>query len=263
MLCKVKGLQHPYSKKLHSFIKEFYENMMIMKRTPLLLLLTILLISCAGAKYKKIVPSELKTLDDFSKAKDQLADNYLYKAHDFDLNVVNYAAEYIFEAKEIIDRLSAFDSNLVLLSVEESELLTLALISKGETLDSTINPFLLAIVNHNSNIEKQKTKEILNGYSTKTKRSLAEGIHFFAVKDFIQECSCSSEEKEIMLLYAQFLLIKYKFRFRQELYNIDEFEAFDNGDKWLDKNKKKFLKNHPNTKYRSFLESITIATTEK
>jgi hypothetical protein len=141
-----------------------------MKRTPLLLLLTILLISCAGAKYKKIVPSELKTLDDFSKAKDQLADNYLYKAHDFDLNVVNYAAEYIFEAKEIIDRLSAFDSNLVLLSVEESELLTLALISKGgESLDSAINPFLLAIVNHNSNIEKQRLKKFSTGTLQKQK----------------------------------------------------------------------------------------------
>jgi hypothetical protein len=57
-------------------------------------------------------------------------------------------------------------------------------------------------------------------------------------KIFIQECSCSGEEKEIMLLYAQFLLIKYKFRFRQELYNIDEFEAFDNGDKWLEQKQK-------------------------
>ena len=111
----------------------------------LLLLIAILLISCAGTQYKEIVASELKTLDDFAKAKDQLADNYLYKARDFDLNVVNYAQEYVLEAREILVKLSVFDSNIVLLSVEESELLTLALIAKntnydpyiyGESLDS-------------------------------------------------------------------------------------------------------------------------------
>ena len=237
---------------------------MKIKQTVLLLLLTILLSSCAG--YKKIVTSELKTLDDFSKAKDQLADNYSYKANDFDLHVVNYAADYISEAREVMDKFSEFDSSIAFHSVEESELLTLALISKGgyyeESLDSIVNSFLQAIDKHSNNIEKQKTKKILNGNSTKTERLLAEGIYFYAAQDNITSRDISDEEKEIMLLYAKFLLIKYNFRFRQHLYNINEFDAFDNDDKWLDKNKKKFLQNYPNTKYRTFLNSITAATTE-
>ena len=145
---------------------------MIISRATLLLLLTFFLLSCA--EYKKIVTNELKTLDDFSKAKDQLADNYLYKANDFDLHVVNYTSDYISETQEVMDKLSAFDSSIVFHSVEESELLTLALISKGgyygESLDSIVNSFLQAIDNHNSNIEKQKNQKILNGNSTKTER---------------------------------------------------------------------------------------------
>ncbi|WP_290764304.1 hypothetical protein [Fibrobacter sp. UBA4297] len=239
---------------------------MKISRATLLLLLTILLISCAGAKYKKVAPSELKTMDDFSKAKDQLADNYLYKANDFDLHVVNYASDYISETQEVMNKLSAFDSSIVFHSVEESELLTLALISKGgyygEALDSIINSFLQAIDNHNSNIEKQKNQKILNGNSTKTERTLAQGIYFDDAKHFIISKAVSDEERDIMLLYAQFLLIKYSFPFRQHLYDIDELGAFDNGEKWYDKNKKKFLENHPNTKYRPFLDNITVTITE-
>lgn len=98
----------------------------------------------------------------------------MYKANDFDLHVVNYTSDYISETKEVMDKLSAFDSSIVFHSVEESELLTLALISKGgyygESLDSIVNSFLQAIDNHNSNIEKQKNQKILNGNSTKTER---------------------------------------------------------------------------------------------
>ncbi len=239
-------------------------HLMIISRATLLLLLTIFLLSCTG--YKKIVTNELKTLDDFSKAKDQLADNYLYKANDFDLHVVNYTSDYISETQEVMDKLSAFDSSIVFHSVEESELLTLALISKGgyygESLDSIVNSFLQAIDNHNSNIEKQKNQKILNGNSTKTERTLAQEIYFDAAKNFIISKASSDEERDIMLLYAQFLLIKYSFPFRQHLYDIDELGAFDNGEKWFDKNKKIFLQNHPNTKYRPFLDNITVAITE-
>ena len=249
------------------------------KMKPLLLLIAILLVSCAGPQYKKIVASELKTLDDFAKAKDQLADNYLYEARDFDLNVVNYAEEYVLEARKILVKLSIFDSNIVLLSVEESELLTLALIAKntnydpyiyGESLDSNkelsptdymVNQFLQAINNHNSNIEKQKTKKILNGNSPKTEKSLAAGIFFNNAKKNIISQAFSDEERDIMLLYSQFLMIKYRFSFRQELYEIGEFRAFDNGEEWLYENKTKFLRNHPNTKYRPFLDAITLART--
>ena len=106
------------------------------------------------------------------------------------------------------------------------------------------------------------SKYITIKYSTKTERTLAQGIYFDDAKHFIISKAVSDEERDIMLLYAQFLLIKYSFPFRQHLYDIDELGAFDNGEKWYDKNKKKFLENHPNTKYRPFLDNITVTITE-
>ena len=122
-----------------------------------------------------------------------------------------------------------------------------------------VNRFLQAINNHNSNIEKQKTKKILNGNSPKTEKSLAAGIFFDNAKKNIISQAFSGEEQDIMLLYSQFLMTKYSFRFRQYLYDIGEFRAFDNGEEWLYENKTKFLRNHPNTKYRPFLDAITLA----
>lgn len=247
---------------------------------PLLLLIAILLTSCAGTQYK-VATSELKNLDDFSEAKDLLANNFKSPAKDSARNAVNYTPEYLKQAKEIQVKLSTFDSNMVFNSVEETELLTLSMISNAQyyepstnegsldsvtklsPTDSIVNTFLQAIDNHNSNIEKQKTKKILNGDSTKTERAIAESIHFEAAKKNISSRAFSDEERDVMLLYTQYLLIKYNLNFRRYLHKIDELSLIDNGNEWFDTNKQKFLQKHPNTKYVIFLNSIQTAIEEK
>lgn len=92
------------------------------KMKYLLLLIAILLISCAGTQYK-VDTSRLKNLDDFSEAKDLLAMNFSNFAKDSNRNVVYYATEYLEQAKEIQAKLSTIDSNMVFNSVEETELL--------------------------------------------------------------------------------------------------------------------------------------------
>ena len=247
---------------------------------PLLLLIAILLTSCAGTQYK-VATSELKNLDDFSEAKDLLANNFKSPAKDSNRNVVDYTPEYLKQAKEIQVKLSTFDSNMVFYSVEETELLTLSMISNAqyyepsnskESLDSVtklsptdsiVNIFLQAIEKHASNIEKQKAKKILNGDSTKTERAIAESIHFEAAKKNISSRAFSDEERDVMLLYTQYLLIKYNLNFRRYLHKIDKLSIIDNGDEWFDTNKQKFLQKHPNTKYVIFLNSIQTAIEEK
>ena len=166
----------------------------------LLLLIAILLISCAGTQYK-VDTSRLKNLDDFSEAKDLLAMNFSNFAKDSNRNVVNYATEYLEQANEIQAKLSTIDSNMVFNSVEETELLMLSMVSNAryyepsnneESLDSItelsptdsiVNTFLQAIDNHSNNIEKQKTKKIIKGEITRTKKTIAESIDFEATRE--------------------------------------------------------------------------------
>ena len=246
----------------------------------LLLLIAILLISCAGTQYK-VDTSRLKNLDDFSEAKDLLASNFSSIAKDSTHHAVNYAFEYLKSAHELQAKLSTIDTNIAFNSVEESELLTLFMISntrdsepsnneesldavtKLSATDSIVNTFLQAIDNHNSNIEKQKTKKILNGDTTKTERAIAESINFETAQKNISSKAFSDEERDIMGLYSQFLLIKYNRHFRRYLHKKDELSIIDKGDKWFDENKKKFLQKHPNAKYRPFLDGIKTSIEEQ
>lgn len=245
----------------------------------LFFLIAIPLVSCAPP-YKRIVPDELKTLNDFSRAKNQLAENLLSDARDMDFYGVNYAEGYVIDAREIQKRLSVFDSNIVLHSVEESEMLTLALIAKESydeffynknfsdsitqlsCADSIVYPFLHLINHHKINLEGQKTKKILNENSKKTEWSLAEGIapFFEDAMKLIELSSFSDEEKEIMLLYARILVVKYydhSFR-RSEIRGTKRL--FVSRNDWLVFKKNEFLQNYPSTKYRPFLESIEPIT---
>ena len=104
----------------------------------LLLLIAILLISCAGTQYK-VDTSRLKNLDDFSEAKDLLAMNFSNFAKDSNRNVVYYATEYLEQAKEIQAKLSTIDSNMVFNSVEETELLMLSMVSNARYYEPSNN----------------------------------------------------------------------------------------------------------------------------
>lgn len=251
------------------------------KMKYLLLLIAILLISCAGTQYK-VDTSRLKNLDDFSEAKDLLAMNFSNFAKDSNRNVVNYATEYLEQANEIQAKLSTIDSNMVFNSVEETELLMLSMVSNAryyepsnneESLDSItelsptdsiVNTFLQAIDNHSNNIEKQKTKKIIKGEITRTKKTIAESIDFEATKRIVSSRAFSDEEKDIMLLYSQYLLIKYNFNFSRYLCKIKKLGPFDlHGDEWFDANKQNFLQKYPNTKYVLFLNSIQTAIEDR
>lgn len=254
----------------------------------LLFFIAFLLVSCAPP-YKPVVASDLKTLNDFSRAKNQIAENLLSDARDMDYHVCDYAKTYVRNAREIQNRLSVFDTNVEFLSVEESEMLTLALIAKGSYdelfynkyfsdsitqlsgIDSIVYPFLYLIDHHEINLKKQKTKKILNGNSKKTLESLAEGVHgyFTDAMELIARSSFSDEEKEIMLFYARILMVRYDFFYYHVRWNFKEVKLkevkvppFGGRNDWLVLNKKNFLQYFPNTKYRSFLENMRPITIE-
>lgn len=253
----------------------------VCKMKSLFLLIAFLLMSCAGTQHK-IVTSELKDLDDFLEAKKQLANNFSVFAKDSNRNVVNYIPEYLEQANEIQAKLSTFDSNMIFNSVEETELLMLSMVSNAryyessnneESLDSAtqfsptdsiVNTFLQAIDNHSNNVEKQKAKKILHGGNTRTEKTIVESINFEAAKKNIGSRAFSDEERDIMLLYSQYLLIKYNSSFSRYLCKRKELGSFDlHGDEWFDANKKIFLQNHPNTKYLLFLNSIQTAIEDR
>lgn len=237
----------------------------VCKMKSLFLLIAFLLMSCAGTQHK-IVTSELKDLDDFLEAKKQLANNFSVFAKDSNRNVVNYIPEYLEQANEIQAKLSTFDSNMIFNSVEETELLTLSMVSTTEfsPTDSIVNTFLQAIDNHSNNVDKQKAKKILNGENTRTEKTIAESINFEAAKKNIGSRAFSDEERDIMLLYSQYLLIKYNSSFSRYLCKRKELGSFDlHGDEWFDANKQVFLQKHPNTKYLLFLNSIQAAIEDR
>jgi hypothetical protein len=123
---------------------------------------------------------------------------------------------------------------------------------------------LQAIDNHSNNIEKQKTKKIIKGEITRTKKTIAESIDFEATKRIVSSRAFSDEEKDIMLLYTQYLLIKYNFNFSRYLCKIKKLGPFDlHGDEWFDANKQNFLQKYPNTKYVLFLNSIQTAIEDR
>ena len=162
---------------------------------PLLFLITILLISCAGTQYK-VDTSKLNDLYDFIDAKNLLAMNFSVSVRNFNRNVVDYIPEYLEQANEIQTKLSTVESNMVFNSLEEIELLKLSMISnvqdsepsnneesldsatKSTPTDSIVNIFLQAINDHSSNFEKQRAKKILNGEKTKTEEAISESINF-------------------------------------------------------------------------------------
>lgn len=246
-----------------------------------LFLIAILLISCAGTQYK-VTTSKLKDIDDFIEAKQLLANNFSLFTKDSNRNVVNYIPEYLEQAKEIQAKLSTLDSNMIFNSVEESELLVLSMVSNAryykssnneESLDSAtqfsptdsiVNTFLQAIDNHSNNAEKQKSKKILHGGNTRTAKTIAEKIDFEVTKKNISSRAFSDEERDIMLLYAQYLLIKYNYYFSRLLSKRKELGQFDiYGDAWFDANKQNFLQKYPNTKYLLFLNSIQTAIEDR
>ena len=246
-----------------------------------LFLIAILLISCAGTQYK-VTTSKLKDIDDFIEAKQLLANNFSLFTKDSNRNVVNYIPEYLEQAKEIQAKLSTLDSNMIFNSVEESELLVLSMVSNAryykssnneEPLDSAtqfsptdsiVNTFLQAIDNHSNNAEKQKSKKILHGGNTRTEKTIAEKINFEETKKNISSRAFSDEERDIMLLYTQYLLIKYNYYFSRLLSKRKELGQFDiYGDAWFDTNKQIFLQKYPNTKYLLFLNSIQTAIEDR
>lgn len=246
-----------------------------------LFLIAILLISCAGTQYK-VTTSKLKDIDDFIEAKQLLANNFSLFTKDSNRNVVNYIPEYLEQAKEIQAKLSTLDSNMIFNSVEESELLVLSMVSNAryykssnneESLDSAtqfsptdsiVNTFLQAIDNHSNNAEKQKSKKILHGANTRTEKTIAEKINFEVTKKNISSRAFSDEERDIMLLYTQYLLIKYNYYFSRLLSKRKELGQFDiYGDAWFDTNKQNFLQKYPNTKYLLFLNSIQTAIEDR
>ena len=246
-----------------------------------LFLIAILLISCAGTQYK-VTTSKLKDIDDFIEAKQLLANNFSLFTKDSNRNVVNYIPEYLEQAKEIQAKLSTLDSNMIFNSVEESELLVLSMVSNAryykssnneESLDSAtqfsptdsiVNTFLQAIDNHSNNAEKQKSKKILHGGNTRTEKTIAEKINFEVTKKNISSRAFSDEERDIMLLYTQYLLIKYNYYFSRLLSKRKELGQFDiYGDAWFDTNKQNFLQKYPNTKYLLFLNSIQTAIEDR
>jgi len=246
-----------------------------------LFLIAILLISCAGTQYK-VTTSKLKDIDDFIEAKQLLANNFSLFTKDSNRNVVNYIPEYLEQAKEIQAKLSTLDSNMIFNSVEESELLVLSMVSNAryykssnneESLDSAtqfsptdsiVNTFLQAIDNHSNNAEKQKSKKILHGGNTRTEKTIAEKINFEVTKKNISSRAFSEEERDIMLLYTQYLLIKYNYYFSRLLSKRKELGQFDiYGDAWFDTNKQNFLQKYPNTKYLLFLNSIQTAIEDR
>ncbi len=246
-----------------------------------LFLIAILLISCAGTQYK-VTTSKLKDIDDFIEAKQLLANNFSLFTKDSNRNVVNYIPEYLEQAKEIQAKLSTLDSNMIFNSVEESELLVLSMVSNAryykssnneESLDSAtqfsptdsiVNTFLQAIENHSNNAEKQKSKKILHGGNTRTEKTIAEKINFEVTKKNISSRAFSDEERDIMLLYTQYLLIKYNYYFSRLLSKRKELGQFDiYGDAWFDTNKQNFLQKYPNTKYLLFLNSIQTAIEDR
>lgn len=246
-----------------------------------LFLIAILLISCAGTQYK-VTTSKLKDIDDFIEAKQLLANNFSLFTKDSNRNVVNYIPEYLEQAKEIQAKLSTLDSNMIFNSVEESELLVLSMVSNAryykssnneESLnsatqfsptDSIVNTFLQAIDNHSNNAEKQKSKKILHGGNTRTEKTIAEKINFEVTKKNISSRAFSDEERDIMLLYTQYLLIKYNYYFSRLLSKRKELGQFDiYGDAWFDTNKQNFLQKYPNTKYLLFLNSIQTAIEDR
>ena len=246
-----------------------------------LFLIAILLISCAGTQYK-VTTSKLKDIDDFIEAKQLLANNFSLFTKDSNRNVVNYIPEYLEQAKEIQAKLSTLDSNMIFNSVEESELLVLSMVSNAryykssnneESLnsatqfsptDSIVNIFLQAIDNHSNNAEKQKSKKILHGENTRTEKTIAEKINFEVTKKNISSRAFSDEERDIMLLYTQYLLIKYNYYFSRLLSKRKELGQFDiYGDAWFDTNKQNFLQKYPNTKYLLFLNSIQTAIEDR
>lgn len=246
-----------------------------------LFLIAILLISCAGTQYK-VTTSKLKDIDDFIEAKQLLANNFSLFTKDSNRNVVNYIPEYLEQAKEIQAKLSTLDSNMIFNSVEETELLWLSVVSNAqyyessnneESLDSAtqfsptdsiVNTFLQAIDNHSNNAEKQKSKKILDGGNTRTEKTIAEKINFEVTKKNISSRAFSDEERDIMLLYTQYLLIKYNYYFSRLLSKRKELGQFDiYGDAWFDTNKQNFLQKYPNTKYLLFLNSIQTAIEDR
>ena len=246
-----------------------------------LFLIAILLISCAGTQYK-VTTSKLKDIDDFIEAKQLLANNFSLFTKDSNRNVVNYIPEYLEQAKEIQAKLSTLDSNMIFNSVEESELLVLSMVSNAryykssnneESLDSAtqfsptdsiVNTFLQAIDNHSNNAEKQKSKKILHGGNTRTEKTIAEKINFEVTKKNISSRAFSDEERDIMLLYTQYLLIKYNYYFSRLLSKRKELGQFDiYGDAWFDTNKQNLLQKYPNTKYLLFLNSIQTAIEDR
>ena len=112
--------------------------------------------------------------------------------------------------------------------------------------------------------KNKSLKKILHGGNTRTEKTIAEKINFEVTKKNISSRAFSDEERDIMLLYTQYLLIKYNYYFSRLLSKRKELGQFDiYGDAWFDTNKQNFLQKYPNTKYLLFLNSIQTAIEDR
>lgn len=221
------------------------------------LVLLSLLFLAACVNTKQIDLDAIQTKSDFEAAKHDAFAKFHKNIHldaPWAKDQVDCVSELAQDLKKLKDKLEATVPNTTLINLEETDLLSLFTATfLGE--EDAYAFFLYSIQKHDSlETEMKKFDEIAPNVNYEEK-VLAQATSYDRAIAFISQLNTSRENKEMMILYSKYLLIKYGFNHQSaELAQIQ----YRNKKEWLAEETDLFLTKYPDTQYQTFIKQWTI-----
>ncbi len=222
------------------------------------LLSLFFLAACVNTK--QIDLDAIQTTSDFETAKHEIFAKF-HKNYHLDAPWAKGQTECVSDLSQDLvklkDKLVATVPNTSLISLEETDMLSLFMATFLQQ-ESLFQFYLYAIQKHDSLETEMMKYEEIGANDNYEEKVLAQAISYSHAIALISQIEASREDKDMMILYATYLLVKYGYNSKNYELTQMQRDAYRNKNEWLAKTVEPFLKKYPDTQYQAFIKQWTL-----